>query len=181
MSKKTAIARNRDQLAERLVYVEGMIARGWRVGRIKQLIYARWGIKYSRAMDYIRQARHNILAEFERSPAEHTSESLAFYQQIQCEKDVPPIVRLYARKRIDELMGLDAPKRIHLGGDAGDGAAPLIMKIITAYPPGEEPMESLEGAAEAEYIEQGKQIEAPSTSGDNGTGASEAEGISVSD
>lgn len=155
-------------IEERIILVESMVTRGWRVGRMKESLRGRFGIKKSQAMVYIKCARENIMKEYERTPAEHTAESLAFYQDMQGEEDAPPVVRVHARKRVDELLGLDAPKRIHIGGDTGDDAAPLIMQIVPALPPAKKVIPVKNGRRR-------KKIEAqPATSGDS-TGASEAD------
>lgn len=136
------------EMAKRVMVAEAMIIKGWRDGKMKEILCFKYKVGYRQAYRYITRARQNLREEFGQSRETHGAASLAFYQNMQGDNRAPHNARIFARKRADELLGLDAPKRVMIGAD--EDAPPLVINIVPALPPGDkgngDQREQLDGA-----------------------------------
>ena len=66
------------------------------------------------------RARRLLLDRLGRSKEDFRSESLAFYESITNSTDATAGEKIRARQRIDELLGLDAPRQHELTGRDGN-------------------------------------------------------------
>ena len=95
-----------------------LLSKGKRTGEIKKLIGNRYGVKYRQIADYIARARARIYQRRDQDRGEIQADSLAFYEMVAGGGLAGASVRdrIIARKRVDQLLGLDEPRKIHLSG-----------------------------------------------------------------
>ncbi len=107
-----------DDIEARIEEVVVMLSKGMRTGKIKRLIGNRYLVKYRQINIYITRARARIYARRDSPRNEIQADSLAFYELVASGGISNSSVRdrLLARKRVDELLGLDEPKQIELSG-----------------------------------------------------------------
>lgn len=87
----------------------------------RKILMSTYEVKRRTADSYAARARALLLEELGSDREEHRAGSLAFYRSICADAAAAPRDRLLARKRVDELLGLDAPKQVQVAG-AGGGA-----------------------------------------------------------
>lgn len=95
-----------------------LLSKGKRTGEIKKLIGNRYGVKYRQIADYIARARARIYQRRDQDRGEIQADSLAFYEMVAGGGLAGASVRdrIIARRRVDQLLGLDEPRKIHLSG-----------------------------------------------------------------
>lgn len=124
-----------DDIEARIEEVVVMLSKGMRTGKIKRLIGNRYLVKHRQINLYIARARARIYARRDSPRNEIQADSLAFYELVASGgiKDSSVRDRLVARKRVDELLGLDEPKRIELSGrvDTDSEMRELMVKAAT--------------------------------------------------
>ncbi len=124
-----------DDIEARIEEVVVMLSKGMRTGKIKRLIGNRYLVKYRQINIYITRARARIYARRDSPRNEIQADSLAFYELVAAGGLTNASVRdrLVARKRVDELLGLDEPKRIELSGrvDTDSEMRDLMVKAAT--------------------------------------------------
>jgi hypothetical protein len=108
-----------DELEKRIEEVELLMARGARPSQIHAAICKKYGIHWNSVNRYMVRARKNIQKRFARSREQHRADSFTFYESMIMAGDASPGAKIRARQRIDELLGLDAPKRTELSGPDG--------------------------------------------------------------
>ena len=92
---------------------------GCRDGEIKRTLAERYKVKPRTVEDYIAEGRRRLRSHIEMSKSDLQAESVAFYQSVLRDTKASKRDRLYARKRIDELLGLEAPQRLEHSGPEG--------------------------------------------------------------
>ncbi len=121
-----------EEQAERIELVEGLLGQGARTGQIKRALKTQYGLEHAQSMVYIGRARDNIRKRFGKNREAHRADSFAFYEAMAtATSKATPIVKLRARQRIDELLGLDAPHRTELSGIEGQ---PIPVHVKTNDP-----------------------------------------------
>lgn len=117
-------AEQRKQQQYRIRDCERLIANACYDGEIKRIVARRYGINPRTVERDIAQARRNILERRNRGRNELQAESMAYYERVLRDKRASQRDKLYARKRIDELLALEEPRRHELSGPGG-GAIPV--------------------------------------------------------
>jgi hypothetical protein len=90
---------------------------------------ASWNCHWRTVDRILVRARAYLLDQLKRSKEDFRCESLAFYQAKLTDPKATTSEQLRARQRIDELLGLDAPKQTEISGR--DGAALNTAPIVT--------------------------------------------------
>lgn len=115
-----------DEIDDRIHLVHKLLCAGRFAEEIKLIVSQKYGISPRTVDRYLRRARDMLLADLDRDPAEHRGESLAFYRKVAADPREKARDRLIARKRVDMLLGLDAPKRREHSGPGG-GPIPIAV------------------------------------------------------
>jgi len=89
----------------------------------------KWNCHWATVDRILLRARAYLLEQLRRSKEDFRCESLAFYQSKLTDPEATTSEQLRARQRIDELLGLDAPKQTEISGR--DGAALSTAPIVT--------------------------------------------------
>lgn len=95
------------------------VAIGLHMGEIKTKGAEDWGVSRRTVEAYARRARARVAQALGKTREQHQGEGLAFYRMIIQDKQADVRDRLMARKRIDEMLGLDEPRRTELSGPNG--------------------------------------------------------------
>lgn len=102
-----------DKEAEvRIEYTCQMLAEGRRKSEIKRFFKNNYGIGYRQVERYIRQARDRLIEESGKAKTEHVADAYQFYMGILQSNDASITEKLVARRQADDLLGLQAPKRV---------------------------------------------------------------------
>ena len=96
-----------------------LLGRGLRDGEIKRVLAAQFHIPPRTAERYITRGRRALLERLGRTKEEMRAGSLAFYEGVLSDTKATTRDKLLARKRIDDLLGLDEPKRLEHSGPRG--------------------------------------------------------------
>ncbi len=123
---------------------ELLLSRGIRKSQIHEAMRKKYGSSWQQCDRYLSRAREKMLLRLARARDEHRSDSLAFYESMLQSSDVKPHDKILARKQIDELLGLAAPKRHELSGDENSPiqmTAPrgIILELPALRPLGQPP------------------------------------------
>ena len=130
--RKPFIKATVEQINERIELVENLLGQGVKTGQIKRAIISQYGVAYGQVLIYIARARANIQKRFSQNKEEHRADSFSFYEAIAAPNSKASAgARLRARQRIDELLGLDAPRRTEFSGPDG---APIATEDKTPTP-----------------------------------------------
>jgi hypothetical protein len=105
-----------DEVAARIIFVRSLLSRGAYESEIRQVVYKRYNVRFRQASNYIARAKSMLLAEAGVSREEERVSSVALYRDLIRSCD-DPRVKLLARRRLDELFGLDAPPRAPVDSD----------------------------------------------------------------
>lgn len=127
----------RDQLVEMTAQ---MLAKGFRKFQIKAALreHAGYRMPGRTCEDYLSRARKALVAELDQPKENHSAEAVEFYKSEMRDLNNPPLARLTARTRLDQLLGLDAPRAV----DVTSQGKPLTFVKLTVDPAeitGEEP------------------------------------------
>lgn len=118
-SRRRPIKPDRAGHEERVDLALRLIASGLHDGRIKRLIAAQYDCSPRTVERYLRRARQIIFERRNRTKGELQAESMAFYERILADSKSSNREKLLARRRIDQLLGLEEPKRHELSGPNG--------------------------------------------------------------
>jgi hypothetical protein len=122
-----------EQIEERIELVQSLLSQGVLKGQIKRVILAKYGITARQCEEYISRAKDAIRKQFGQNKDQHRKDSFAFYQAIAAPGGkASPGARLRARQRIDELLGLDAPRVQQISGPEG---GPIQSETFTIEKP----------------------------------------------
>jgi hypothetical protein len=108
--------------------VRQLILGGHHDGQIKRFIADRRGLSPRSVERYLKTAREELVAATSRTRLELRSESFAWYQRVLLDPKVPVRDKILARKRMDELMGLDEPKSLGIKADEA-----LAVKVVGGF------------------------------------------------
>jgi hypothetical protein len=89
-----------------------MLRKGKYKHEIKHYFSEKWRLSPRTVERYLTRARDQIVTEENTDRDEQRALSASFYRKMAQDRAVPAGSRLFARKRIDELYGLDAPKKL---------------------------------------------------------------------
>ncbi len=98
------------EIEERVSEVADLLASGATKTQLHAMGREKWAIHWKTMDGYCARARERLLADLNRPKPELRLESFSFYQGIADDESQPGHTRVRARQRIDELLGLDAPK-----------------------------------------------------------------------
>jgi len=121
------------QIQQRIECCMRLLSKGLRKGEIKSAMCKRFGISASSAeKTYLPRARKELLKRLDRSRGEIKAESLAFYESVLSNTKATQRDKIIARKRIDQLLGLDEPRRLeHTGADGGPIKTETIHDVMS--------------------------------------------------
>jgi hypothetical protein len=106
----------REEVAARIIFVRGLLSKGAYESEVRQVLYKRYNVRHRQASNYIARAKSLLLEESGTSREQERCNSIALYRTLIRESD-DPRVKLLARRRLDELFGLDAAPKAPLGPD----------------------------------------------------------------
>ena len=95
------------------------LAAGMRDGDIKRAVSSKFGCAPRSVERDITEARRQLRAHRDRDRADLQAESMAFYEQILQNPQAKTGDKLFARKRLDQLLGLEEPQKLEHSGPAG--------------------------------------------------------------
>jgi len=91
-----------------------LLSRGFRDGEIKREVSNRYDCSPRTVERYLRRARDELADELGASRAEHKARSLDQYRAIlRNPGGTPPALLIKAQERIDKLLGLESPHKVH--------------------------------------------------------------------
>jgi len=102
---------------DRVDFALDLISKGKRDGEIKKAMIETYGIKWRQANIYISRARRELIARRNRTREEMQAYAMSFFEEIIADETKPAKIRLFARKRLDELLGLEEPKKQEITGN----------------------------------------------------------------
>lgn len=100
------------ELAERVSFVAELLSHGERRGAIHRLCAEKWGVSWRTTDTYVVRAREAFRKAASASIEDMVAESKAFYDSVLSNPKATVRDKLFARQRLDELFGLDAPTRL---------------------------------------------------------------------
>lgn len=105
---------------------------------------ARWQCHWKTVDRIVGRARAELIKRLERSKEIFRSESLAFYEALCVDPKASVADKTRARQRIDDLLGLDAPKRSELSGVNGGplDVVPVATGTVVVHLPPKVPIHS---------------------------------------
>lgn len=109
----------RDELEARIEMTVKLISAGFHDGQVKRTVAKEYNCSTRTVEAYLRRAREILRDRRNRSREDLQAESMAYYESVLVSKSATPRDRLFARKRIDELLGLEEPRRHEHSGPAG--------------------------------------------------------------
>ena len=121
MKPRTRNKPTNEEMAERVEYMQTLLAKDMRDGDLKRAFREMYGnLDHATILEYKARARAKNLEAMKRPKNEWVAESIEVYRDIMADPTVKPIDKIKARERIDKLLGLDAPQRTeHTGADGG--------------------------------------------------------------
>lgn len=102
----------REEIQDRVDLCRKLLAKGKRDGEIKKAVSAKYECSPRSVEKYLRRAREQIAQDMGRSRAILRDEACEYYLDICGDMDVDPRTRILARKRLDEILGLNAPFKL---------------------------------------------------------------------
>ena len=90
-----------------------LLTRGFRDGEIKREVSTRYDCSPRTVERYLRRAREELALELGAPRAEHKARSLDQYRAILRTGGLAPALLIKAQERIDKLMGLESPHKVH--------------------------------------------------------------------
>jgi hypothetical protein len=138
----------REEVAGRVIFVRGLLAKGAYESEVRQFLYRRYNVRHRQAGVYIARAKALLLAESGITREQARCDAIALYNSLVRESSDDK-VKLLARKRLDDLFGLDAAPKAPVGPD-GEAvpAASISITTIRAMLADERGRELLAGLAE---------------------------------
>ena len=119
------------EIEKRVEFICLCIGKGLTKYAMKQAFRSQFGDMSARQIEnYIARAREIIVKQSNRSRDEVRADSLAFYRNI-IATEKAPVVRIKAQERIDQIYGIDAPRRSELSGPLG---GPIKTEETVALP-----------------------------------------------
>jgi hypothetical protein len=115
-----------DEVAARVTFVRTLLSKGAYEHEVRRFLYARYNVRHRMASNYIARARSQMRQSAGVGALEERIDSVALYRELIRTSD-DDRVKLHARKRLDELFGLDAPPRAPV--DAEGNAVPGQVNI----------------------------------------------------
>ena len=100
------------EMESRVEYTAMMLIDGRRKSEIKRFFKENYGLSARQVERYLRLARNRLVEETEKTRRELISESFGFYMRILHDPSATINEKLHARGKADDLMGLQAPKRV---------------------------------------------------------------------
>jgi hypothetical protein len=103
----------------------------------------RWRCHWRTVDRIVARARKEIFDRLGRSKEQFRCESLAFYEAMTADPKASVAEKTKARQRIDDLLGLDAPKRSELSGPDGGplDVVPVASGTVVVYLPEKKPLD----------------------------------------
>jgi hypothetical protein len=132
------------EVERRVETCELLLSRGGRKSQIHSAMKKEFGVSWQMASIYVSRARANLLKRLGKPKEQHRCESLALYESVIQSPDSKPNDRIHARQRIDELLGLDAPRQIEHGGMEGAAPIPVEATVTVLTPAEDKRMEELQ-------------------------------------
>lgn len=122
----------RGQEEAREDYAFELLSRALHKSQIKTLFQKKFDCSARTVERYLARARARMIELSGKSKEEHRQEALAFYLSCLRHPEATVKEKVYARERIDKLLGLDAPQQVqqkteHSGAIAG------IVPVINVF------------------------------------------------
>lgn len=118
-----------EELEVRVDYTLKLLTEGRRKSEIKKIFRQRYNVTARTVENYLSRARQILLTELKAEREEHTGRSLSVYRSILSDPKAKIKDRLAAQRRIDRLLGLEAPTRVALTDPDGNTAATPTVNI----------------------------------------------------
>jgi hypothetical protein len=99
---------SRAEIAERVNFVKSLVVLGFTRGQIHAAVEHRFGVAWRQCDAYIARAREELRDEANISLEDLRAEAIEFYRSLLRNHQLDISVRLLARKRLDDILGLEA-------------------------------------------------------------------------
>lgn len=109
----------REEHDQRIELCCRLIGAGLYDSQIKKMVAKQFDLSPRSVEKYLRRARGILLDRRNRDRATHQAESMAFYEAIMQKPGVKDRDKLFARRRVDKLLGLEEPQRHQISGTLG--------------------------------------------------------------
>lgn len=117
--KKTGIKPTAKEHLKRVRQVADLLAQGWRTSQITEAICKEYGVHWNTVTNYLRQARELLLESEGKDRRQARGEAIGFYESIIRDPGASRRDKIKARERLDEIYGIDAPRRLEHSGPEG--------------------------------------------------------------
>lgn len=126
--KKNPGQTSEEELEKRVELVLKMLISGYRKSLIKTVLKQRYGVTARTVENYLSRAKQILLLELKEERDDQCARSLAFYRSVLSDATAKTKDKINAQRRIDLLLGLQAPTRVALTDPEGNTpAAPTIQ------------------------------------------------------
>lgn len=116
---------SREELEFRYAQVAKWISLSKKKGEIKKLAYQEWGIKPRTFENYYTAAYKILAAEADTTPDEQFQKSVRFYELVIADDSAEFKDKIAARKALDELLGIQKPRKTAQVGANGQVVDPV--------------------------------------------------------
>ena len=117
--KATGIKPTAREIEKRVDECVDLLTGGRRKHEIVDRFHRRYGVGWRTTARYLARARGEMLNRLQKPREEFRAESLSFYESLIAAKASTIREKLLARQQIDELLGLNAPRRTEMSGPEG--------------------------------------------------------------
>ena len=122
---------DKEELETRLEYTMFLMSRRLYKSDIKRSLMRKYNVSARTCENYMAEARRRMIESSGKSRDEHRMESLKFYESIIAGPDGDLRDRVYAKSRIDWLLGLEAPqKHEHDHAVHGDFVLNIVETVV---------------------------------------------------
>ena len=110
----------RKEVEERVRMVTGLLAKGTRIGQIRQILRGQFGITKRQANRYLQMAYEELRRELDRDVEQLRSECYARYLEVYSHPDASPRDKVEANKGVTKLLGLNLPTKLAITTSSAD-------------------------------------------------------------
>jgi len=104
---------------ERIELARTLLSNGATRYTLHKAMREQYGVVWQTAERYMRRARELLLLEAGKDKAEARSDAIGFYTRQLMNVEASVMERIKARTRLDEIFGIDAPRRQEVSGPEG--------------------------------------------------------------
>lgn len=121
----------KEEIEVRVEYVVMMLVEGRRRSEIIRFFRTQYSLAPRTVAHYIRRARKRLVSASEKSTDDLRAESYAWYMDVLRRDDVDVGTKLVARRAVDDLLGLQKPKKIAPTTSDGEDLLDLVVNALS--------------------------------------------------